>query len=110
MERQARALDKKEARLKAEAQAEAKEGLKRDNLESIAALGLVAAGAREEGEEEGDEDEDDTVPPQVLKERIESVVEVLSDFQVTIGCGTRHKSTTVIEVLDTRPCEKDCIH
>lgn len=77
------ALDKKEARLKAEAQAEVKEGLKRDNLERNAALGLEAAGAREEGEEEIDEDDDGTVPPQVLKERIESIVEVLSDFQVT---------------------------
>lgn len=66
--------------MQAEHQQEAKEGLQRDVLESREALGLVPAG--EEDEEEG-EQEEETVPPQVLKERIESVIEVLSEFQVS---------------------------
>ena len=60
---------------------EAKEGLKRDALESREALGLAPAG--EEAAEDGEEgEEEEVVPPQVLKERIQSVVEVLSSFQV----------------------------
>ncbi|CAM9544111.1 unnamed protein product, partial [Ectocarpus sp. 12 AP-2014] len=80
IERQSKALDKKAARMQAELRDEAKEGLERDVLEGREALGLVPAGEgdREEGEE-GQEEE--IVPPQVLKERIESVIEVLSEFQ-----------------------------
>lgn len=81
IERQSKALDKKAARMQAELRDEAKEGLERDVLEGREALGLVPAG--EEDEEEGEEgQEEETVPPQVLKERIESVIEVLSEFQV----------------------------
>lgn len=81
IERQSRALDKKAARMQAEHREEAKEGLGRDVLESREALGLAPAG--EDGEEEGEgQEEEEAVPPQVLKERIESVIEVLSAFQV----------------------------
>lgn len=87
VERQSRALDRKSARMEAEAREEAKEGLRRDALESRESLRLVPARMdeqteedREEGEEGGVEEE--VVPPQVLKERIESIVEVLSDLQV----------------------------
>lgn len=90
MERQSRALDKKSARMQAEAVEEAKQSLRRDVMESREALGLVPGGGTggdEEHEEEGEEgDAEDVVPPQVLKERIESVVEVLGDFQVRIYC------------------------
>lgn len=84
VERKSRALDKKAAKMQAEARDEAKEGLKRDALESREALGLVKGGADsdEEGEEGEEGVEGEVIPPQVLKERIESVVEVLSDFQV----------------------------
>lgn len=73
--------------MEAEALEEAKEGLRRDVLESRDALGLVpAAGDGESGEDMGERGEgeggEEVVPPQVLKERIESVVEVLGDFQV----------------------------
>ncbi|CAM9173404.1 unnamed protein product, partial [Sphacelaria rigidula] len=86
VERQSRALEKKSARMEAEALEEAKEGLRRDVLESRDALGLVpAAGDGESGEDMGERGEgeggEEVVPPQVLKERIESVVEVLGDFQ-----------------------------
>lgn len=88
VERQSKALDKKSAKMEAEAREEAKEGLRRDALESREALGLVPCGIDGqtgedgvEGEEEGVEEE--VVPPQVLKERIESVVEVLSSLQVS---------------------------
>lgn len=67
--------------MQAEHHEEAKEGLQRDVLESREALGLVPAG-QEDGGEEGQEEEEEAVPPQVLKERIESVIEVLSEFQV----------------------------
>lgn len=76
IERQSKTLDKKAARMQAELRDEAKEGLERDVLEGREALGLVPAGEGEEGQEE------EVVPPQVLKERIESVIEVLSKFQV----------------------------
>ena len=66
--------------MQAEHRDEAKEGLERDVLENREALGLVPAGQEEEGEE--GEEEEEAVPPQVLKERIESVIEVLSEFQV----------------------------
>ena len=67
--------------MQAELRDEAKEGLKRDALENREALGLAPAG--EEGAEDGQEgEEEEVVPPQVLKERIESVIEVLSAFQV----------------------------
>lgn len=76
------ALDKKAAKMQAEHLAEAKEGLGRDALENREALGLAPAGGEDgEGEGEGQEEEE-AVPPQVLKERIESVIEVLSEFQV----------------------------
>lgn len=66
--------------MQAEQREEAKEGLERDALESREALALVPAG---EGDgEDGEEEEEEVVPPQVLKERIESVIEVLSEFQV----------------------------
>lgn len=67
--------------MQAEHREEAKEGLERDVLENREALGLVPAGQEEEGGEEGQEEEE-AVPPQVLKERIESVIEVLGEFQV----------------------------
>lgn len=85
VERQSRALDKKSAKMEAEALEEAKEGLRRDVLESRDALGLVPAGGDgDSGEDMGSEGEggEEVVPPQVLKERIESIVEVLGDFQV----------------------------
>lgn len=66
--------------MQAEHREEAKEGLERDVLENREALGLVPAGQEEEGEE--GQGEEEAVPPQVLKERIESVIEVLSEFQV----------------------------
>lgn len=93
VERKSRALDKKTAKMQAEARDEAKEGLKRDALESREALGLVVGGGDSDAdEEEGQEGiEGEVVPPQVLKERIESVIEVLSDFQV-----------------GTTTCMKDC--
>lgn len=59
---------------------EAREGLKRDARENMEALGLVPAG--DEGDEEEDGEDNEVVPPQILKERIESVVEVLTEFQV----------------------------
>lgn len=81
IERQSKALDKRQAKMQAELRDEAKEGLKRDALENREALGLAPAG--EEGAEDGQEgEEEEVVPPQVLKERIESVIEVLSAFQV----------------------------
>lgn len=67
--------------MQAEHLEEAKEGLERDVLESREALGLVPAGQEDDGEED-QEEEEEAVPPQVLKERIESVIEVLSEFQV----------------------------
>eukprot|EP00904_Undaria_pinnatifida_P013680 jgi/Undpi1/9442/HiC_scaffold_27.g11899.m1 len=80
IERQSKALDKRQAKMQADLFDETKEGLKRDALESREALGLVPAG--DEGDEDGEEgEEEEVVPPQVLKERIESVVEVLSAFQ-----------------------------
>ncbi|CAM9201057.1 unnamed protein product, partial [Laminaria digitata] len=79
IERQSKALDKRQAKMQADLRDETKEGLKRDALESREALGLGPAG--EEGGEDGEEGEEEVVPPQVLKERIESVVEVLSAFQ-----------------------------
>lgn len=83
VERQSRGLDKKSARMLAEAQEEAKEGLRRDAVENREALGLVAAGGDVgDDQEEGEGVDKEVVPPQVLKERIESVVEVLGDFQV----------------------------
>lgn len=88
VERKSRALDKKTAKMQAEARDEAKEGLKRDALESREALRLVVGGGDSDAdEEEGEEGiEGEVVPPQVLKERIESVIEVLSDFQVGTTC------------------------
>lgn len=72
--------------MQAEHLEEAKEGLGRDVLESREALGLApAGGGKDDGEGEGDgegQEEEEAVPPQVLKERIESVIEVLSEFQV----------------------------
>lgn len=85
IERQSRALDKKAARMQAEHLEEAKEGLGRDVLESREALGLAPAGGEDGSEGEGDgegQEGEEAVPPQVLKERIESVIEVLSEFQV----------------------------
>lgn len=72
--------------MQAEARDEAKEGLKRDALESREALGLVVGGGDSDADEEEGEGgmEGEVVPPQILKERIESVIEVLSDFQVGI--------------------------
>lgn len=68
--------------MQAEHLEEAKEGLGRDVLENRKALGLVPAGAEDgEGEGEGQEEEE-AVPPQVLKERIESVIEILTEFKV----------------------------
>lgn len=67
--------------MQAEQREEAKEGLERDALESREALGLLPSGDGEEGEEDKEEE---VVPPQVLKERIESVIEVLSEFQVRL--------------------------
>ncbi|CAM9280979.1 unnamed protein product, partial [Choristocarpus tenellus] len=80
VERESRALDKETARVRAEAEEEVREGMKRDVLEGREVLGITPGGGAdsEEGEEEVEEE---VVPPQVLKERIESVVEVLSDFK-----------------------------
>lgn len=83
VERKSRALDKKAAKMQADAREEARESLKRDALESREVLGLAPAGA-EEGEEGEEGEEEEAVPPQVLKERIASVVEVLSDFKVRV--------------------------
>lgn len=70
----------------AEARAEAHEGLRRDIVESQRVLGLAPAEASDDeggDDEEGErKTEEELVSPQVLKERIESVVEVLGDFQV----------------------------
>lgn len=85
IERQSRALDKKAARMQAEHREEAKEGLERDVLENREALGLLPAGQEEDGEE--GQEEEESVPPQVLKERIESVIEVLSEFQVRLSAS-----------------------
>lgn len=88
IERQSRALDKKQAGMQAELREEAKESMRRDALENREALGLMPEG--EGGGKDGEEGaEEEVAPPQVLKERIESVVEVLSDFQV--GLSRRRK-------------------
>lgn len=80
--------------MQAEHREEAKEGLERDVLENREALGLVPAGQEDEGEE--GQQEEEVVPPQVLKERIESVIEVLSEFQVR-RCVSWHSPSLSVQ-------------
>lgn len=84
MEERSKALDLEKAQMEVEARAETREGLRRDLIESRKELGIEAA-EESDAESEGRE----AVPPQVLKERIESVVEVLGDFQVRRGSCTQ---------------------
>lgn len=115
VERQSRALDKKAVKLQAQLREEAKEGLKRDALESREALGLVPTGEGEGEDGEAGDNEEEAAPPQVLKERIESVVEVLSDFQVgwrgcmeqrrgPVGCGVEVWKSVEDVLVRCRSC------